>query len=161
MWLVYTHPAAKAIEYMVVDALVAADPYLKISEQVNDPNRYVFLTDSIIEEIERSTLLVSPFGSYCPRLTYSQELGTAREIVTRLRRRELYKCVDVLHLTSRQEALWKEFITSEKIALEANRVRAEIPTTSELREVVPLDIIVDWTFVHFGMKDKNPVELVL
>lgn len=58
--LVYTHPAAKAIEYMVVDALIAADPYLRISEQVDDPKRYVFLTDAILEEIERSE---QPVGS--------------------------------------------------------------------------------------------------
>jgi len=30
-FIVYTHPVAKAIEYMVVDALLAADAYLNIS----------------------------------------------------------------------------------------------------------------------------------
>lgn len=57
--VVYTHPAAKAIEYMVVDALLEADPYLKLSEQIDDPSRYVLLTDSILEEIERSNEPVS------------------------------------------------------------------------------------------------------
>jgi deoxynucleoside triphosphate triphosphohydrolase SAMHD1 len=48
---------------MVVDALLAADPILKLSEQITDPDRYVFLTDSIIEEIERSS---RPVGLYRP-----------------------------------------------------------------------------------------------
>lgn len=47
---------------MVVDALLAADSFLRISEQIYDPQRYVFLTDSILEEIERSQDPVRP----CP-----------------------------------------------------------------------------------------------
>ena len=39
---------------MVVDALLAADPIMHISEQVDDPDRYVFLTDAILEDIEKS-----------------------------------------------------------------------------------------------------------
>lgn len=143
---VYTHPAAKAIEYMVVDALLAADPIMRISEQVDDPARYVFLTDAILEDIERST---------------DEALAPARDIVYRLRTRLLYKCVDVLHLHPHEEMQLKDIVTAQAIALEANRVRASSSSTQNLPEVVPVDIIVDWTFVHFGMKDKNPVDLVL
>ncbi|KAG8784818.1 hypothetical protein FRC15_002546 [Serendipita sp. 397] len=143
---VYTHHAAKAIEYMVVDALLAADPYLKISEQIDDPQRYVFLTDSILEEIERST---------------QPELSIARELVFRLRTRSLYKCVDILYLHPDEEKQIKLLVTSERIAHEANRIRTQELKTLESSEVTTDDVIVDWTYVHFGMRDRNPIELVL
>ncbi|KAG8831749.1 hypothetical protein FRC17_002632 [Serendipita sp. 399] len=143
---VYTHHAAKAIEYMVVDAMLAADSYLKISEQVDDPQRYVFLTDSILEEIERST---------------QPELEKAREIVLRLRTRSLYKCVDMLYLHPEEEEKIKSLVTSERVAQAANRIRTHELNMLQSREVLPDDIIVDSTFVHFGMGDRNPIDLVL
>ena len=39
---------------MIVDALLAADKKLGISEQIYDMEQYVYLTDSIIEDIEKS-----------------------------------------------------------------------------------------------------------
>jgi hypothetical protein len=54
---------------MVVDALLAADAYLKISEQIDDPHRYVLLTDSILEEIERS---VNPVSDTFPIICATQ-----------------------------------------------------------------------------------------
>jgi hypothetical protein len=53
---------ARGIELMVVDALIHADPILKIAERIHKPEKYVQLTDSIIEEIEHSTnaVRVSP-----------------------------------------------------------------------------------------------------
>lgn len=53
---VYTHKVAKAIEYMIVDALAAADPYLGISEGVaeRDMEKYSRLTDHLLRQIENS-----------------------------------------------------------------------------------------------------------
>lgn len=53
---------AKAIEYMVIDALLAAEPYEMIAEQVEKPDKYVFLTDEIMAKIESSTAPVRPFS---------------------------------------------------------------------------------------------------
>jgi hypothetical protein len=39
---------------MVVDVLVAADPVLKISDAIDKPSEYLHLTDSILENIEKS-----------------------------------------------------------------------------------------------------------
>lgn len=50
---------AKAIEYMIIDALLAAEPFMKIAEQVDKPDKYVYLTDDIMPFIERSTGPVS------------------------------------------------------------------------------------------------------
>jgi deoxynucleoside triphosphate triphosphohydrolase SAMHD1 len=38
---------AKAIEYMIIDAILAAEPHMKIAEQIADPKRYMWLTDDI------------------------------------------------------------------------------------------------------------------
>lgn len=46
---VYTHKKAKAIEFMVVDALLAADPVLKISEKIYKPEDFVMLDDGLLE----------------------------------------------------------------------------------------------------------------
>lgn len=50
----------KAVEHMVVDALVAADPVLKLSQKIDDPDEYLHLTDSILETIENSKDPVRP-----------------------------------------------------------------------------------------------------
>ncbi|KAK2419696.1 deoxynucleoside triphosphate triphosphohydrolase SAMHD1 protein [Trifolium repens] len=73
---VYTHPKVKAIELMVVDALVQANDYLQISSSIQDPAEYWKLDDSIIKTIETSP---------CP------ELKEARELILRIRRRNLYQ----------------------------------------------------------------------
>ena len=46
---------AKAIEYMIIDAMLAAEPHLNIAEQIEDPKRYVFLTDDIKLRIQATT----------------------------------------------------------------------------------------------------------
>ena len=45
---------AKAIEYMIIDGLLAADPYLGIAKRVYDPKQYLYLTDDIMLRIEDS-----------------------------------------------------------------------------------------------------------
>jgi dihydrodipicolinate synthase/N-acetylneuraminate lyase len=60
-------PIAKAIEKMMVDAMLAAEPYLKIASQIYDPKRYVGLTDDIRTEIQRSQAPVSAYN--LPSLT--------------------------------------------------------------------------------------------
>ena len=46
---------AKAIEYMITDALLAAEPYLKVANLVNKLDQYVFLMDNLLNKIEEST----------------------------------------------------------------------------------------------------------
>ncbi|KAG4395674.1 hypothetical protein AAZX31_19G009000 [Glycine max] len=73
---VYTHPKVKAIELMVVDALVHANSYLGISSNIHNPSEYWKLDDTIIKTIET---------------TPNQELKEARELILRIRRRKLYQ----------------------------------------------------------------------
>jgi hypothetical protein len=39
---------------MLIDALLAAEPHLHIAERVFDPEKFVFLNDSIMNRIESS-----------------------------------------------------------------------------------------------------------
>jgi hypothetical protein len=46
--------SGKAIEYMLCDALVEADPILKISKAIENPEDYLQLNDTILNQIEFS-----------------------------------------------------------------------------------------------------------
>lgn len=46
---------AKAIEHMLIDALLAAEPYMKIANQIEDPDRYLYLTDDIKTRIQMTS----------------------------------------------------------------------------------------------------------
>jgi hypothetical protein len=63
---------AKAIEYMIVDALLAAEPHFHFSDQVFQPEKFVYLTDDIMPRIESSTEIVSNTFSrvFCRTLIY-------------------------------------------------------------------------------------------
>ncbi|XP_024031396.1 deoxynucleoside triphosphate triphosphohydrolase SAMHD1 homolog isoform X1 [Morus notabilis] len=76
---VYMHPKVKAIELMVVDALVQANSYLEISSHIDDPSEYWKLDDTIIKTIETAP---------------DQELKEARDLILRIRRRNLYQFVN-------------------------------------------------------------------
>ncbi|KAG9132481.1 hypothetical protein Leryth_008404, partial [Lithospermum erythrorhizon] len=73
---VYTHSKVKAIELMVVDALVKANHYLQISSHVQDPSEYWKLDDTVLKTIE-----IAP----------DPELRESRDLILRIRRRDLYK----------------------------------------------------------------------
>jgi hypothetical protein len=55
---VYTHKKAKAIEYMVVDAMRAADHVLphdeKYSQMIYDMESFLELDDTVIKQIQHS-----------------------------------------------------------------------------------------------------------
>jgi deoxynucleoside triphosphate triphosphohydrolase SAMHD1 len=44
---------------MIIDAMLLAEPYLKIASHINDPKKYLGLTDDIRSEIQRSQAPVS------------------------------------------------------------------------------------------------------
>lgn len=48
---------------MVIDALLQAEPYLKIADYVENPKRYVYLTENLLNNIEESTAKVRPLSS--------------------------------------------------------------------------------------------------
>ena len=54
--VVYTHKKAKAVEYMIVDAMVEADVgwNSRISHAIQDPKEFIKLDDTIVKQIEFS-----------------------------------------------------------------------------------------------------------
>jgi hypothetical protein len=50
---------AKAIEHMLIDGLLEAEPYMHIASQIEDPERYLYLTDDIKTRIQATNSPVS------------------------------------------------------------------------------------------------------
>ncbi|KAJ3573732.1 hypothetical protein NP233_g2239 [Leucocoprinus birnbaumii] len=143
--MIYNHKAAKAIEYMIIDALLAAEPYLRVAERVFDPEKFIFLNDSILNHIECS---IGP------------ELARSRAIVRRIRDRELYKMVDFKSIEWPFRALFRENVTSKRIVQEVQRMAASDPLPDDFPELKEEDVIVDLSTMHHGMKEENPLKYV-
>lgn len=50
----YSHRACKAIDHMIVDALLAANQVYHFEDKVRDPAAYVNVTDDVLTNIENS-----------------------------------------------------------------------------------------------------------
>jgi len=104
--LVYTHKVAKSIEFMISDAFSAAEPYLKISEQLDDPKEFINLSDSLLRTIETSKV---------------KELEKSRSIIKNIRNRNLYKFVDEIIVSSKNMPNH----LAEEIASEGNGITVD------------------------------------
>ncbi len=163
---VYTHKTVKAVEYMVCDALVAADPFIpiptgvpggatRISQAMVDPSAYVNLKDSVLDMIECST---------------DRDTEPARALVRRIRQRDLYKCLLTVHINQDELPLWvmkEEEIKGEVCRMGEKIVRETWETAAEEERVdeedliklmpKPSDMIVEKRLIHHGQKELNPV----
>ncbi|KAL0421358.1 UNVERIFIED_CONTAM: Deoxynucleoside triphosphate triphosphohydrolase SAMHD1 [Sesamum latifolium] len=74
--MVYMHAKVKAVELMFVDAMTKANDVLCISSYIDEPAEYWKLDDTILKAIETSS---------------SQDLKESRDLILRIRRRELYQ----------------------------------------------------------------------
>jgi len=133
---VYNHRVGKAIEYMLCDALVEADPILKISKTIENPEDYLKLNDTILNKIEFSK---------------KPGLAKSREIINRIRTRKLYKFVDEYLVPDDL----KNHLTEQKI--NAREIIAHQTENDGLEED---DVIVDRLKLNYAMSDKNPVDHV-
>ncbi|KAA8499083.1 Deoxynucleoside triphosphate triphosphohydrolase SAMHD1-like [Porphyridium purpureum] len=128
--LVYNHRASKAIEYMITDILLHADAHLKISESITDPSSFMNFTDSIIRVIEMSK---------------EASLGASRQLIRRLRNRDLYRFVDEVLVPANT----------------ADVSEVDISTSQDSNSrLQPDDLIVFNMRANFGMRQKNPVDHV-
>ncbi|PRW20466.1 lysine--tRNA ligase isoform X2 isoform A [Chlorella sorokiniana] len=146
---VYTHKKSKAIEFMVVDALVEAEPALRISEKIFDPAQFQLLDDSIIDVIEN-------FDLFRRQLSASEDdeaaIARAQAIVARLRRRELYKYVtDALIPQELLEAdRWRAPSAQDIVSsYRGNDVKLSVD-----------DIILQENKIDYNARDKNPLDAV-
>lgn len=146
---VYTHRKSKAIEFMVVDALIEAEPALKITEKIYNAADFVRLDDGIIDMIENLDVLG-------PLVTLDEgneaSIRSAQKIIARLRNRQLYKYVtDAPIPTEDLEAgQWKLPEPQEIIShYRGNDVKLNID-----------EVIVHENKIDYSMKNKNPLDSV-
>ncbi|KAF9474605.1 hypothetical protein BDN70DRAFT_307702 [Pholiota conissans] len=153
--MVYNHKSAIAIEYMILDVLLAAEPFLKIAEDVFEPERFLHLTDDIIFRIGASE---------------DPELAESRAILRRIFTRELYKRVAYKIVCWDLRDYYRKHLTPEHIA-EAVNGSSEYPILNIQGHDISLsagnpatlkasDVIVAFADAHHGMKNRNPMDFV-
>ncbi|CAO3678225.1 unnamed protein product [Rhizopus stolonifer] len=133
---IYTHRVGAAIELMIVDALLEANDHLKLSEKIDNPEDYLYLTDNIVHTIE---------GSKGP------ELEKSRSIVKSIKKRELYKFVDEFLIPPELEKhLNKQTINEQNI----------VNNQSDNAGLTENDVIVRFTKINYAMNESNPVDSI-
>ncbi|KFK33121.1 hypothetical protein AALP_AA6G333600 [Arabis alpina] len=132
---VYTHPKVKAIELMMVDAMVKANDFLGISSLIDDPSQYWKLDDTIIKTIE-----IAP----------NKELAEAREIILRIRRRQLYQFCN-------EYAVPKDKIDHFKPVTAKDIICSQKHTSLTLKEE---DIAVTNVKIDLARGRENPLECI-
>jgi deoxynucleoside triphosphate triphosphohydrolase SAMHD1 len=135
---IYTHRATKAIEFMLADILIQANTAWggRLVKAAQDPRLYLHLTDSVLREVESSTL-------------DSPAMLQAQVLARRLRKRELYRFVDELVLDP--EVLGR--MRDTKISPEDITTHNKTPSV----RLAPEDVVVHNLKLNFGQK-QNPIE---
>ncbi|KAG8742353.1 hypothetical protein FRC10_001634 [Ceratobasidium sp. 414] len=127
--MIYNHKSAKAVELMIIDALVQANAFLRLADKIHIPEEYLHLNDSVLLEIERSN---------CP------ELAPSREIIRRIRTRQLYKHVDV-HMFAAEHRDTLKKLTPSLVAEAAKNV--DMPEGEDVT-LAAADVAIDVTLIH-------------
>lgn len=132
---IYTHRTGTSMDYMVGDVLTLADPVVKISERILQPETYTYLTDCILKEIEASTL---------------QELKPAQALLKRIRKRQMYSFCDEFIIPFDERDMWKVPSPGDLICYQSQQY-------TQLDEA---DLIVDTHKNNYALKDRNPIETI-
>lgn len=124
---------------MVVDALLAADQAWnnKISNAIWDEKEFIKLDDTILKRIEWS---------------HEPEMQSARDIVRRIRTRDLYQYVNEYAVPEEKIQHFKPVTEVDITACQGDN---NIP-----HGLRPEDIVVQNMKIDYAMKDKNPVDSV-
>lgn len=170
---IYSHKTAAGTAYLICDILCAADPYfrlpvlrgsnnstpgmvgiaagtakreygsLPISRAFVDPDVYLRCRDSVLDQIANTT---------------DPNLAEARQLISRLWSRDIYKCAvfKVMDMPS-ERALWA--LSENEIVdgmLQIGGVHRDVSTGCELR-LERRDVLVHKCNIHHGSKDDNPL----
>ena len=136
---VYTHKKAKAIEYMVVDALSEADEVWgsEVSRAIWSPRDFCQLDDTVLKRIEWSR---------------DEKMRPAQAILARLRRRDLYKYVNEFTVPRDRLPQWRD-VRPEDIT--AHNKDGGPPGGLRPEDVIVQNLKIDW-----AMKASNPVDKI-
>ncbi|XP_063940597.1 uncharacterized protein LOC108202537 isoform X2 [Daucus carota subsp. sativus] len=132
---VYSHAKVKAIDFMLVDALVKANNHLDIKSCIDDPAEYWKLDDSIVKFIETSK---------------SEELKESRDLIRRIRRRDLYLFCNEFTVPKDQLEYFKDITPQDIICSQKSGVVS-------LKEE---DIVVSNIKIDMTRGRKNPLESI-
>lgn len=125
---VYNHPCVKQIEYMILDAFELANDELGISEKIYDMDKFCQLTDDIISLIEHSD---------------NPKLDKAKEIIRRIRTRDLYKYIG--------ETECHDVYTTLPKSVTLNKV-------DKIEGLEREDVIVENLIMNYSCGTDNPVD---
>ncbi|XP_075104437.1 uncharacterized protein LOC107766366 isoform X3 [Nicotiana tabacum] len=131
---VYMHPKVKAIELMVVDALIKANDHLQIASYIDEPAQYWMLDDAIVKTIETST---------------DQELEESRNLIRRIRRRDIYQFCNEFAVPKEKLEHFKN-VTAQDIICSQN-------SDAHLNEE---DVIVTNVKIDLASGRNNPLERI-
>ncbi|EFJ43683.1 hypothetical protein VOLCADRAFT_106690 [Volvox carteri f. nagariensis] len=145
----------KAVEFMVVDALLEADQALRFSDNIDTAEDFCMLNDSLLNTIENFNV----HRRLAPPLETDAEtcLAKAQALIRRLRCRDLYRYGNqfVVPYEYLEDSRWKDMsreFTAEEV------VSAYRGGDVALR---PNDVIVSQTKIDFTQGGRNPVDNVL
>ncbi|XP_078689174.1 deoxynucleoside triphosphate triphosphohydrolase SAMHD1-like [Branchiostoma floridae x Branchiostoma belcheri] len=153
----YQHKVKDGVEMMILDALLEADKVplvqsepgkdlIKMSEAKDDMAAYTNLTDYIFEQILHTT---------------GDELKPAREILNRIRTRELYRCVaETKPENWDMFNMFKDFESDDPSSLKSLIVAESTKKEFKGKKITSEDIGVKVVKVDFGKGNENPVTKV-
>jgi hypothetical protein len=131
---VYNHRTALSLDAMIMDAFLAADQTLGISEAILEATSFLRLSDSTLNQIEHSR---------------DSRLAASRDLIARIRRRRLYRFVD--------ETLLPKGCCRRITELDVSSYHDSGSSGVDLR---PEDLVIFTVKLNFGRGDANPVESV-
>ena len=142
----YLHKTVHAVEFMLMEALIIADPHLKLptadknkfvtlSEASMDLNAFNLLNDSILHTI---------------RLSADPNLDEAKNIIDRIMQRKLYSLIGKMY------SVKKMVKSCDEIAEEICSFQSQLATSAV--ELVSADLKIEFLMIHFGMKQENPID---
>jgi len=142
----YQHKVSNAIELMIVEALVHADPYIflpgkdgvlkRMSETTTDFNAYWKYSEYILKQIEHS---------------YDKNLEAAKNMVNRIRKRDLFSLAgEILLSPSLKEQLKEALIIQQLVEIKNKNM--------EINNIVDdNDLFVTVTKLGYGSGGSDPV----
>ena len=160
---VYKHKTQAPIEDLLVQAFLKVDEVCHISESIQDMERYTDLTDSVMYDILRKESTES-------------NVVEAKELLRRIQRRDLYKFCgqtqpesEVKRKADPQTQPGSEVKCGKadtqtqpgsEVEWKADKIAQELASLSK-SALKAEQVFVSIVNIHFGMKDKDPVDAVV
>ncbi|XP_066511235.1 deoxynucleoside triphosphate triphosphohydrolase SAMHD1-like [Hoplias malabaricus] len=138
----YQHRVVKAIEIMMVDALIAANTNGRFSNAHTKLKEYLKLTDYILQDIQNSS-------------SNDENIKKAQNIIERITNRDLYKFIgDEIFEKETLQHLKAPEDYQTKLATWLKRLKnEEIMNQKDEFQAVPIEF-------NYGKKEKNPLQFL-